>query len=102
MTTDARNLLLKIARCQNFFAAATDRFHPCHKIVTNRDQPKPPKGPHLPEPWCGDIENADVLFVSSNPSIDPDEKFPTTSWPDVDIVDFFVNRFNDSNYKNMC
>ena len=97
MINNARELLVEIARCPNFCAAVTDKTHPCNKIATNKNQPTER---HLPEPWCGDIENAEVLFISSNPSIDPSENFPIASWNDDDIVDFFEKRFYDPNYKN--
>lgn len=52
---------------------------------------------HTPEPWNGNLDTAEVLFVSSNPSIDFSENFPTFSgpeWTDEDIVEFFINRLD--------
>lgn len=33
-------------------------------------------GFQLPEPYCGDIGNAEVVFLSSNPGFTPNERFP--------------------------
>ena len=34
------------------------------------------QGYQVPEPWNGDLEKADILFLSSNPGINVFEKFP--------------------------
>lgn len=62
------------------------------------------------EPWNGDIENAKILFVSSNPAIDFDEYFPaydmdnetfTENWNEEEVKNFFYNRFTYfSNKRN--
>jgi hypothetical protein len=49
---------------------------------------------HVPEPWTGHITRAAVLFVSSNPSIDPAEAYPTGSWDDERRAEFFAGRFD--------
>jgi hypothetical protein len=49
---------------------------------------------HLPEPWNGELESAPLLFISSNPAIDPSERYPTPSWSDEHRVDFFRHRFS--------
>jgi hypothetical protein len=48
---------------------------------------------HLPEPWVGRLEVAPLLFLSSNPSINPDEDFPTSAWPNASISSYFQDRF---------
>jgi len=48
---------------------------------------------HLPEPWSGRIESTPILFVSSNPSFNRREDFPTVSWDDDRIEAFFTTRF---------
>ena len=52
---------------------------------------------HRPEPWAGNLSSAKIVYLSSNPSFDDDENFPTwdPSWDDEKIEDFFVNRFSD-------
>lgn len=47
----------------------------------------------LPEPWSGQLEQSPILFLSSNPSISETEDYPSWSWSDADISDFFNNRF---------
>ncbi len=49
---------------------------------------------HVPEPWSGHIQNAAVLFVSSNPPIDPAEAYPVGDWEDHSRVDFSADRFD--------
>ena len=57
---------------------------------------------HLPEPWNGHLGKAKIMIISSNPSIGVDEDFPTSSWSDDDIAEFFDNRFkNNSNGVSM-
>lgn len=60
---------------------------------------------HVPEPWNGNLDTAKILFVSSNPSIDLNEKkfpkFESEEWTEDkknDVVDFFSNRLES--YKN--
>ncbi len=52
----------------------------------------------LPEPWSGHIEQARVLFISSNPSIgegsiDDGLNYPRRWWTDNDISRYFDERF---------
>ena len=86
---------MEIAHCKNVQACFKDKNIDCKEIVQIQ-------GKHfketfqLPEPWNGDIRNAPIMFLSSNPGIKPDEVFPTWSkglWPDDRVVDFFTNRF---------
>lgn len=86
-----RTLLLEIARCFNLVQGMKEAAHPCSQIVGM--QKREMAGIHLPEPWCGDIEKAPVLFVSSNPGFTTEELFPSMSWQDDDIADFFAHRF---------
>jgi hypothetical protein len=91
------DLLLEIARCPIVARCLADQSntHPCAKIVLSQN-PTSPDGHQLPEPWCGDLEHAPILFVSSNPSItgDPYDRYPRSGWPDVQIEDYFQNRFS--------
>lgn len=86
-----RDLLLRIARCPIVAHCLSEAGadHPCAAVV--RSQRALHTGPHqTPAPWNGDLERAPLLFVGSNPSIDPDELHPTAEWPDELIVDFFA------------
>lgn len=101
MTQSARKLLLHIARNsepQEIFEAlkkGRDAQSPYKEIVQNQIA-EGVKKMHLPEPWNGHISKAKILFVSSNPSIGAHEDFPTKDWTDDEIVDFFENRFTES------
>jgi hypothetical protein len=87
------DLLLEIGRCPNV-PSSLDRLkpgHPCAIVVSAQGLPADEM--HVPEPWSGHIESAPLLFVSWNPSWNPRERFPTRSWADDAIVDFFQTRF---------
>lgn len=90
---DAIQLLFEIAHCpivKLVLNSLSD--HPCRKII----QVQGVVGLsdfQLSEPWNGRIETAPILFLSSNPSIDSTEDYPTWSTPDDGIEDFFSNRF---------
>ncbi len=87
--TESEKLLIEIARCDNFLDCKnTD----CEKIVNFQNQ----TDKQLPEPWNGNIENCEILFISSNPSINENEIYPLASWKDPEIIDFFQNRFSKS------
>ena len=81
-------LLLEITHCENL--ETIDGDNPCRKIVECQDlRPR-----QLPEPWNGHLDTCKILFISSNPSINPEEYFPNAEWKDKDIIDFFINRFD--------
>jgi len=73
--------------------------HPCSKIV-NSQQAKSFDEYQLPEPFNGNIEEAPILFISSNPSIDRFEEYPMIKWSIEEINDFFINRFKNKWVKN--
>ena len=85
--------LTKICRCTEIQSCLEgDLDHPCGKIVISQNVRSVEKF-QVPEPWSGRIKTAPILFISSNPSIADDEPFPRGHWNDMDIVDFFQNRF---------
>ena len=92
------DLLLQIARCPNVQAClgSRDRVHDCTEIVLSQGSETLAEH-QVPEPWSGHLEEALLLFLSSNPSIDASEDnpgdYPRWSWPDHWIADFFANRF---------
>lgn len=88
----ADELLLEISHCSEISIAAHDKTHTCHSIVNTQDPSW--DGFQLPEPWSGDLENAKLLFIASNPSINFEESYPNKIWPADVIVDFFRNRFD--------
>ena len=90
-------LLLEIARCpvvRGIRDRTVELHEYCQEIV---EVQKDATTFQVPEPWVGWIEHAPILFISSNPSIDLHEVFPTDDreeWPDQRIIDFFQNRFS--------
>ncbi len=90
--------LISIARCPALNECLSDPFtaHPCRRVVdSQRGFPDlaDARSHQLPEPWVGRLREAKLLFVSSNPSIDPTEAYPTAGWPDSAIETFFEDRF---------
>lgn len=90
--SDAQALLSRITRCPVAARCLAGEQLPCSAIVGS--QHTAPGGFHVPEPWSGHIARAAVLFASSNPSIDPAEVYPTSSWDDGQRADFFAGRFD--------
>lgn len=90
----SKSLLLSIARCPNVAVCkeGSRARHPCREVVSVQES-VPLREHQLPEPWNGDLESAPILFVSSNPGISLEEHYPTTSWTDEAIHDFFLHRF---------
>src|SRR5437870_4541234 len=89
---NTNELLLDIARCPVFMGSEIDPAGRCNEIISLQRQVT---APHLPEPWSGSLETAPILFISSNPSIDESERYPTNQWPNGLIRDFFEHRFSD-------
>jgi len=93
-----RELALKIARCKDVATARADVSHSCHKLVNLQPNPDDYQ---LPEPWFGNLEGAEVLFIASNPSINPTigplaEVYPRANWSDTDIVEWVVRRVDQT------
>lgn len=92
-----KDLLKEILNCENIKDCLEgNKSNPCFKVVNVQKE-----SPNflLPEPWNGDIVNAKIMFISSNPSIDENEEFPTSNWDEDSSYDFFVNRFSGSKQK---
>ena len=87
-------LLNEITYCPhvNFCIQNPSVDHPCREIVFSQS-PSTLNEYQVPEPWSGRIEQAPILFLSSNPSISSVEDYPRWSWSDDAIDDFFNNRF---------
>lgn len=91
------NLLLsEITRCEVLKSckSGVTATGPCNRIV-NVQRELPLSSHQVPEPWTGDIEQARIVFISSNPSIDLDEPFPVWADDVSKTRDFFINRFGD-------
>ncbi len=91
-TNSLTDLLLEIAHCPSF---NPNEDNPCKVIAQSQFiiKGQSEEDYQVPEPWSGDLENAPILFLSSNPSISMREKYPRSSWPNERIIDFFVHRF---------
>ncbi len=92
MCMTAGGLLARITRCPIVQRCLAGEHLPCSGIVGSQNAAA--GGFHVPEPWSGHIARAAVLFVSSNPSIDPAEAYPTGGWDDERRADFFAGRFD--------
>lgn len=99
----AAGLAIEINSCVEVSKALADTTHPCHQIVDWQSKQWSPQvlqiansRMHRPEAWTGDIENAPILFLSSNPSFDLEENYPDWNleeWPIENVEEFSVNRF---------
>lgn len=93
------DLLLSIARCPIVDSCLRGSQLACSEIVRSQGAANLAAF-QVPEPWSGDIENAPILFLSSNPTIDNSgehspEVYPTSGWEDSAIADYFKNRFGE-------
>ena len=106
---DIHNLLMNISRDEPL------REHPYKKLVEfQRNAYKKEclnikdKGFQIGEPWNGDINNALVAFISSNPAFGPYDSFPryhavtkTVSMPDGETLDLDgIKKFFNDRFKN--
>jgi hypothetical protein len=101
---DATKLALEISSCHEVSNALTDASHPCHGVVSWQSKQWIPtittianSDMHRPEAWTGDITKAPIIFLSSNPSFNKDENYPSwnlNKWPVEKILDFALNRFS--------
>lgn len=93
MIDKSAELLAEIVQCPNITSVLACNLHnPCEKVVrsqgvSNLDYFQ------VPEPWNGDIVQAPLLYLSSNPSVSDVEEYPAWSSSDELIHDFFVHRF---------
>lgn len=86
-----KKLLEKISNCENIkICLEGDIDNPCYKIVSNQDK----DNFQLPEPWNGDLENAPVIILGSNPSINEEEMYPDSSWNIDEKFEFHSERFS--------
>jgi hypothetical protein len=97
----------QIMTCQDVNYALKNESHPCNKIVNWQSTELPElRGlktfdlsiAHRPEPWAGNLAEAKILFLGSNPSFNADELFPDYSedWHGEKLRDFAARRFEGS------
>lgn len=108
-----RKLAISISRCDDVERAIQDSNHPCRTII---DVQKDVPSRHVPEGWFGNLPNAKVLFIASNPSIDrrsdgTGENYPKANWSDEEIAEWMTRRadqtwnevpvtYNNSEHRN--
>jgi hypothetical protein len=87
-------LLNEIVHCPHAQECREDLAaeNPCRTIVDYQNLLNSEKF-QVPEPWSGQIEQAPILFLSSNPSIGSDEVYPTWDWPYSEVHEYFNYRF---------
>lgn len=92
----------RICDCPNVRVAASDKKHPCHKVVNEQNKLiSVTDQRQRPEPWVGNLTSSKILFISSNPSINEDlsetgEIFPTFGESVEESAKFFIERFDQS------
>ena len=101
---DAAKLALEISSCNEVANSLSDASHPCHGVVSWQAKQWIPtittianSDMHRPEAWTGDITKAPIIFLSSNPSFNKDENYPSwdlNKWPVEKVLDFALNRFS--------
>lgn len=145
MNTEQKKLFRQIARCSiadeilDNLLNGEPNTHPCTEICEYQQEEfgliGKKFGPdfevefsketfHMPEPWNGDLDNAEILFVSSNPSFSIHEttpklaregksargrkgnwevlpKFKSDEWPLDRAENFFENRFIDEETRSI-
>jgi hypothetical protein len=106
---EVTKLALDISSCSEVSKALTDATHPCHGVVSWQSKQWFPtiatidnSDMHRPEAWTGDLTKAPIIFLSSNPSFNKDENYPswnTNRWTNEEIIDFALNRFSNKELR---
>lgn len=105
---EVKRLALSIGSCETFVEAVNGSTSGCSQVVnwqrdqhgvSNLNDSELFSVGHRPEPWAGDLENSRIMFLSSNPSFDPLESYPTFKWSDEDAADFYVRRFTQDDSR---
>ncbi len=103
-------LSLEISGCPEVHNAFGNKQHPCHEIV-NWQKTKLPSlisveslfdsDAHRPEAWAGNLGQAKILFLGSNPSFNENEAFPNYSdeWKNDKLSNFAARRFEASSSR---
>lgn len=86
-------VLESIIHCELLARCKAGEDLPCSKIVAVQDVPL--REQQVPEPWTGHLDRARLVFISSNPSIDPREAYPRWGGDDIaESVRYFTDRFD--------
>ena len=96
ISKQTKQAIIDIAKCKEIGNGVSDTNHSCNSLLNGQvdDSGNQSLGNmfHLPEPFNGDIETANILFIAANPNYDSNELYPKDNWLDDDIINFFVNR----------
>lgn len=104
MTTpskEERDLLWRIASCEEISDALNGGSHPCRRVLESQ-RPRSGLDLQVPEGWAGNLGAARVVFLSSNPSISEPgrsgfaERYPTRRCPEDEVVEFLGRRFDQT------
>lgn len=87
------NLLADITHCALLAECKGGGGGPCSTIVAVQDDVSLQQH-QVPEPWTGRLDLARIVFVGSNPSIDPLEDYPGWGDDPEAIREYFVERFD--------
>lgn len=90
-----------IYRCTELSKARQNDDHACHKIASVQFY-SICENYQVPEPWRGDIETAPLLFVSSNPSIDPTDDSPWETDSDEKIEKCYRQGFDVKQFPRIA
>jgi hypothetical protein len=98
MDDQAPLLALGIARCPVIVAVIAGAPSPCREVVNFQKRPAPDRW--VAEPWSGHLQEAPILFLSSNPnSGEPDEPIApgdlTAAADDETILHTFDDAFEE-------
>jgi len=89
--SQADRILLQVARCLHGDPPAPPHVG-CQPIVSAQQGVGAAQF-QVPEPWRGDLVNARLLFVSSNPALDPADDCPTACEPDSALITYYGSGF---------
>jgi len=94
----ARALAVRIARCDLAQRCRNGEALPCSRVANWGADTERRRYP-APEPWSGHLDQAPVLFISSNPGARDEAAAPlphaaTTNLSDDDLIDIFENAFH--------
>jgi hypothetical protein len=111
MDSETHSHLMKIVRCPLVERCLKgENNHQCSKLVKSQEKNKEGLF-HIPTPWLGNLKSAPILILSSNPSIDEGELYPTgqlengffqmgEQWKDdATLFDYFNNFFDGTQKK---
>lgn len=99
MDDSARRLVLEITHCPVVESVLRGQASPCRDVVDFQSK-RPQAARWVPEPWSGHLDQAPILFLSSNPNSGDPEAPPiagdlTISSKEDDLVHTFEDAFDE-------